>query len=83
MGYFKTLHGHASCQPCSECPNHFKVKSTCDLDRDTICSDNECEDGCEFDTGLVTCLKKKKEGKEKLENDVGEKNDWCGTMHGC
>ena len=49
-GVFKTAYDHTSCQPCRECSNHFKVKSTCDPDSDTVCSDHE------FDRNLVQCL---------------------------
>ena len=55
-GFVKTTYDHTSCRPCRVCPNHFKVKSTYDTDRDMICSDQECEQGYEFDPNLVQCL---------------------------
>lgn len=55
-GFFKVKNDYTSCQPCTRCANHLKVKVPCDDDSDTICSNNECEDGFEFDLNLNDCV---------------------------
>ena len=69
-GFFKAKQDYTSCEPCTQCPNHFKVKVPCDGDSDTICSDNECEDGFEYDLNLIRCVSKSPLQPTQMEKET-------------
>ena len=55
-GFFKSSYNHSSCQPCQPCPQHFKMLTPCDDEKNAVCSRIECEDGFKFDWNIVGCV---------------------------
>ena len=67
-GFYKDVNDYSSCRPCGKCLDHFKVKTSCEGDRNTICSHDSCESGYELDSKLQRCIPDERSIEKEQQN---------------
>ena len=81
-GFYKDVNDYSPCRPCDKCLNHFKVKTPCEDDRNTICSHDSCESGYKLDSKLVQCIPDERSIERPIERgqqDLTKMEEKCGN----